>query len=380
MIVKIQFGKKKRNENLQFLINSTYSSRFIHMIPNEKRRQSLVYLSFDHWQTIERRLSIHNIQTGILNCSNTEYSNLCRSLTNERFVLLIPLINRRSTNINHFDIYSIEHFNYQYILKWLCKTLENHVNKHFDWIELPNEKRSILQFRFPSHSTVPIYYFTLLYRYGSMINFHYEIQSNETFQIEFSFENSSRQTYIYNNRNLRHELYSYRSLNSFLACLTINYQTLITFWFSLMNIYFFYEIYFLQSIIFWKKIFILNFISGIFCSIIVNYLSGELIDSILQMISFNLMQYSVNSNMLTLIRTDFLVYSTMSKWILYPMMIGLHILLGLSFRWYLKKQFGRLTYDVSEKTISEEFTCGINVFFVLEKIRFEYLHVNSSHI
>ena len=47
------------------------------------------------------------------------------------------------------------------------------------------------------------------------------------------------------------------------------------------------------------------------------------------------------------IRNDLFVYSIMSKWILYPAMILLHIGMGLCFRWYLKEKFGRITNDVS---------------------------------
>ena len=105
MIVKIQFGKK-----IPFIFIMFYfllKIRFVHLLPNEEHRQSLIHLPSKQWEIIERRLSIFNIQTGILNCSNNEYSNLCRTLNNERFILLIPSINRRSTNIYFYNIYSI---------------------------------------------------------------------------------------------------------------------------------------------------------------------------------------------------------------------------------------------------------------------------------
>ncbi|CAF4396009.1 unnamed protein product, partial [Rotaria sp. Silwood2] len=152
---------------------------FIHLLPNEKRRQSIIYLSPDKWQIIERRLSLFNIQTGILSCSNNEYSNLCRTLNTERFILLVPTINRRSINIYSYNIDSMKNYNYQYILKWLSKTLENHINKNFDWYELSTKNRSVLEFQINSNlyaSIIPIYYFTLLYRYGSVINFRLNFQ------------------------------------------------------------------------------------------------------------------------------------------------------------------------------------------------------------
>jgi len=323
-------------------------TRFIHLLPNEKHRQSLINLPSNQWNIIERRLSIFNIQTGILNCSNNEYSNLCRTLNNERFILLVPSINRRSTNIYAYDIYLIEHYNYQYILKWLSKTLENHVKKNFDWYELPKEKRSVLEFQINSKSllsTIPIYYFTLLYRYGSIINFHLNYQENKNFQIKFSFLNSTLNTYIYKDNS--YELYSFRSLNIFLSCLTINTQTLIYIYFIILNIYFLYDIYLLQSLSLVKKILMINIISGFLWSICLTCMSMENIDYILQMISFYLIKYSQNSMILIYLRNDLFIYSIMSKWILYPSMILLHIGMGLCFRWYLKEKFGIITNDVS---------------------------------
>jgi len=236
------------------------------------------------------------------------------------------------------------------MLKWLSKTLENHVQKDFDWYELPQENRSVLEFQINSKSlssTLPIYYFTLLYRYGSIINFHINYQENENFQLKFSFRNSSSNIYIYNHLNNLHEFYSYRSLNIFLSCLTINIQTLISIYFILLNIYFLYDIYFVQSLSLMKKILMINIISGFFCSICLTYISTEQIDYILQMISFYLIKFSQDSIILMYLRNDLFVYSIMSKWILYPIMILLHIGIGLCFRWYLKEKFGRITNDVS---------------------------------
>jgi len=289
-----------------------------------------------------------NIQTGILNCSNIKYSNLCRTLNNERFLLLAPSINRRSTNVYSYDISSIKHYDYQYILKWLSRTLENHVQKDFDWYELPKTKRSILEFQINSKSlssTLPIYYFTLLYRYGSIINFYLNFQDNKNFQIKFFYQNSTTNTYIY--KDPIHELYSFRSLNIFLSCLTINTQSLIYIYFIILNIYFLYDIYLVQSLSLLKKIFMINIISGFLWSICLTYISMENIDYILQMISFYLIKSSENSKILMDLRNDIFIYSIMSKWILYPTMIILHIGMGLCFRWYLKEKFGRSTNDVS---------------------------------
>jgi hypothetical protein len=324
-------------------------TRFIHLLPNEKHRQSLINLPFNQWHIIERRLSIFNIQTGILNCSNNEYSNLCRTLNNERFILLIPSINRRSTNIYSYNIYSIEHYNYQYILKWLNKILEKHVKKDFDWYELPKEKRSVIEFKINSKSLLSISYFTLLYRYGSIINFHLNLQENENFQIKYLFLNSTINTYIYKNNS--HELYSFRSLNIFLSCLTINTQTLMYIYFIILNIYFLYDIYLVQSLSLLKKILIINIISGFLWSICLTCMLTDNIDYILQMISFYLIKYSENSKILIYLRNDLFVYSIMSKWILYPAMIILHIGMGLCFRWYLKEKLGRITNDVSYNKI-----------------------------
>ncbi|CAF2493808.1 unnamed protein product [Rotaria sp. Silwood2] len=83
---------------------------FIHLLPNEKRRQSIIYLSPDKWQIIERRLSLFNIQTGILSCSNNEYSNLCRTLNTERFILLVPTINRHQGSNEHTNNTLLQYF------------------------------------------------------------------------------------------------------------------------------------------------------------------------------------------------------------------------------------------------------------------------------
>jgi hypothetical protein len=91
----------------------------------------------------------------------------------------------------------------------------------------------------------------------------------------------------------------------------------------------------------------INIISGFFCSICLTYISTEQIDYILQMISFYLIKFSQDSIILMYLRNDLFVYSIMSKWILYPIMILLHIGIGLCFRWYLKEKFGRITNDVS---------------------------------
>lgn len=340
--------KTENNPWLFFYIYFLLQSRFIHLLPDEQNRESLVYLPINQWEIIERRLSMFNIQTGILNCSTIEYSNLCRTLNNERFVLLIPSLNRRSTNIYSYDIYSIKHFDYQYILKWLSKTLENHIKKDFYWYKLSKDKRSVLEFQINSKSYVsilPIYYFTLLYRYGLIINFHLNYHSNENFQIKYSFQNSSLDTYIYKDNS--HELYSFRSLNIFLSCLTINTQTLMYIYFIILNIYFLYDIYLVQSLSLLRKIFIINITSGFLWSICLTYMSTGNIDYILQMIAFYLIKLSENSKILMYLRNDLFIYSIMSKWILYPAMIILHIGIGLCFRWYLKEKFGRTTNEVS---------------------------------
>jgi hypothetical protein len=252
-----------------------------------------------------------------------------------------------------YEISSTKHYDYQYILKWLSKTLENHVNKDFDWYELPTEKRSVLEFQINSNSlssVLPIVYFTLLYRYGSNINFRLNFQENQPFQIKFSLHNSSTNTYIYNNINNSyniHELYSFRSLNIFLSCLTINTQILMWIYFIILNIYFLYDIYLVQSLSLLKKIFMINIISAFLCSLSLTYVSTENIDFVLQIISFYLIKYSQNSELLMFIRNDLFIYSIMSKWILYPTMIMLHIAIGLGFRWYLKEKYGRMTNDVS---------------------------------
>ncbi|CAF2365334.1 unnamed protein product [Rotaria sp. Silwood2] len=327
---------------------------FIHLLPNEKRRQSIIYLSPDKWQIIERRLSLFNIQTGILSCSNNEYSNLCRTLNTERFILLVPTINRRSINIYSYNIDSMKNYNYQYILKWLSKTLENHINKNFDWYELSTKNRSVLEFQINSNlyaSIIPIYYFTLLYRYGSVINFRLNFQENKNFQIKYSFQNSTLNSYIYSNKNNSYnnyyELYSYRSLNIFLSCLTINIHTLMFIYFIILNIYFLYDIYLVQSLLLFKKILIINIISGLLWLLCINYISTNTIDYILQMISFYLIKFSQNSRILMFIRNDLFICSIISKWILYSSMIIVHIGIGLCFRWYLKEKFGSTTYDVS---------------------------------
>lgn len=329
--------------------------RFVHILPNEQYRQSFIYLSQNKWKTIERRLSFFNIQTGTLNCSNNEYSKLCRTLNSERFILLVPSINKRSISIYSHILSSIHDYNYQYILKWLRKTLEHHMNKDFDWYELVQEKRSVLEFQIDSNSfssILPIYYFTLLYRYGSMINFNINIQENKNFQIKYAFQNSTTNTYIYGNINNSysdHELYTYKSLNIFLSCLTINIQTLIYIYFIILNIYFLYDIYLVQSIVLLlKKILIINILSGFLWIIFLTFVSTERIDYILQMISFHLLKYSQNSIILMFIRNDIYLYSIMSKSNLYSMIIVLHVTIGLCFRWYLKEKFGGITYDVSK--------------------------------
>jgi hypothetical protein len=183
-----------------------------------------------------------------------------------------------------------------------------------------------------------------------MINFRLNFQENKNFQIKFSFQNSQTKTYIYNNINNSlnsHELYSFRSLNIFLSCLTVNTQTLMYLYFIILNIYFLYDIYLVQSLSLLKKILMINIISGLLGSICLSYMSTETIDYFLQMISFYLMEFSQKSKILMYIRNDLFVYSIISKWILYPAMIILHIGMGLCFRWYLKGKFGRMTNDVS---------------------------------
>ncbi|CAF1635475.1 unnamed protein product, partial [Adineta ricciae] len=330
---------------------------FVHILPNEQFRESLVHLSFDKWRTIERRLAINNIQTGIVNCSNNEYSNLCRTLTNERFVLLLPSTNRWLPKIYSYEIYSIKHYDYQYILRWLSKTLDNHLKKDFDWYEVSREKRSSIELRMNSQfysSTIPIYYFTLLYRYHSNMNFDLHFHEHQPLQIRFSLHNSSLHTYVYNDLTKIHnfhELYSYRSLNIFLSYLTINFQTLIYVYYLILNIYFLYDIYLVQSMSLMKKIFMINVISGFFWSLCLICLSTDRIDQYLQIVAFHFIKYSHQSTILMFIRNDLFIYSTMSKWILYPILISLHISIGLCFRWYLKEKFGRMTADLPNDVI-----------------------------
>lgn len=308
----------------------------------------MIELPEDHWKGIERRLSIFNIQTGMLNCSEREYSNLCRTLHNERFVLLIPSINRRSSNIYFYNIYSKTHYDYQYLLNWICQTLQYHGNQNFDWYELPEEKRSVLQFRINSNSLpsgLPIWYFTLLYRYGSVVHFHRNLAKDQPLQLKYSFQNSSIDIYLYNTADHLHEYHSYRSINFFLSCLTINTQTIMSIYFILLNIYFLYDIYFVQSLSLLKKILLINIISGLFCSICLTWLSMKSFDYVLQMFAFHFIRLSSNSSLLMSFRTDLFTYSIMSKWILYPSMIVLHLIMGLCFRWYLKGR--RTMHDVS---------------------------------
>ena len=325
-------------------------NRLVHLVPKEQLRQSFVYVSSEKWHLIEHRLSIFNIQTGILNCSDIDYSHLCRTLNLERFILLVPSINHRSNYVYSYDIYSIKHYNYQSILKWLRGTLEYHVNKDFDWHELSTHKRSVLEFQIAFLSSLPIYYFSLLYRYGSIIDFRLNFQENTNFEIRFLFQNSNIDTYIYNNKNNSHnfhEFYSYRSLTTFLSFLTINTQTLMYIYFIILNIYVLYDVYLVQSLSLFKKFLIINIMSGLFWFICLIYISTESIDYILQMISFYLIKLSQNSKILMSLRNDLFIYSTISKWMLYSVMIILHVGIGLCFRWYLKEKFGRMLNDVS---------------------------------
>ena len=308
----------------------------------------MIELPVDRWNQIERRLSIFNIQTGILHCSDREYSNLCRALNNERFVLLIPSINRRSSNIYSYNIYSTHHYDYQYLLHWLSQTLQYHGKQNFDWYELPQEKRSVFEFRINSNSfssNLPIWYYTLLYRYGSVIHFHVNLEENHRpFQLTFSLHNSSSHSYLYNARDHLQEFHSYRSLNFFLSWLTINTQTIMSMYFILLNIYLLYDVYFVQSLSLLKKIFLINFISGLFCSICLISISTKRFDYLLQMLSFYFIRQSQDDAIFMQLKNDLFVYSIVSKWILYPSMIFLHIVMGLCFRWLLK---GRIMHDVS---------------------------------
>lgn len=344
MIVKIRFGKTNEEEQEE---EKMFLCRLVHVLPNSDRRRSLIQLPSNQWTKIERRLSMFNIQTGILHCSDREYSKLCRTLQNERFILLIPLINRRSSDIYSYNIYSTHHYDYQYLLHWLSQTLQYHGQQNFDWYEFPQEKRSIFEFRIHSNSfssNLPLWYFTLLYRYGSVMNFHINLDEHHRFQLTYSFHNSSLHTYIYNAPNHFDEYYSYRSVNFFLSCLTINTQTIMSMYFILLNVYFLYEIYFIQSLGLLKKIFMINFLSIVFCSICLTSISMKIFDDFLQMISFQFIQQSQNYSILLQLRNDLFVYSIISKWIRYPSMIVLHIILGLCFRWYFK---GRIIHDVS---------------------------------
>ena len=328
--------------------------RFVHILPHEQQRQTLIHLTTDKWQAIERRLSALNIQTGLLNCTNHDYSNLCRTLNNERFVLLAPSMHRRSTKLYTYDIFSSRHYDYQYILKWLSKTLDVHSHSDFDWYGSATEHRSMLEYRINSDapsSTLPIHYFTLLYRYGSSVHFRLIRDKQQTVQITFLLHNSPNHTYIYNEKNIAlsaHEIYSYRPLDQFLACVTISTRTLMSIYFVVLNVYLSYDLYLVQSFALAKKIFALNLISACLWSTCFTYVSTSSLDSGLQMGAFYLIKYSHSSLMLTHLRNDLFVYSLMPKWMLSLLMVSLHVTLGLSFRWYLKKKLGRMISDVSD--------------------------------
>ena len=330
--------------------------RFVHILPHEQQRQTLIHLTTDKWQAIERRLSALNIQTGLLNCTNHDYSNLCRTLNSERFVLLAPSLHRRSTKLYTYDILSSRHFDYQYILKWLSKTLDVHSHNDFDWYGSAAEHRSVLEFRINSDapsSTLPIHYFTLLYRYGASVHFRLIRDEKQNVQITFLLHNSPNHTYIYNEKNNSlnsPEIYSYRSINQFLACVTISTHTLMLIYFVVLNIYLSYDLYLMQSFALAKKILALNVISACLWSTCFTYVSTSSLDSGLQTGAFYLIKYSHSSLLLTHLRNDLFVYSRMSKWILYLTMMLLHVALGLSFRWYLKKKLGRVMSDVSDKS------------------------------
>lgn len=331
--------------------------RFVHFLPSDQYRRTSTYLSPDQWHHIERRLAAFQIQTGVFDCSSADLSNICRTMSVERFVLLVPSRQQRSMKMYNYDIRSTKHYDYQSILQWLSQTLETHVQNDPDRYDSAKENRSVLAFHINANqysSFVPLYYFTLLYRYGSAIQFRLNIEEQQTFGIKFSFLNSSTNTYRYNDRENSHESYSFRALNLFLSCLTINTHTLMSIYFLLLNIYFLYDIYLVQSFSWMKKIFMINLISVFLWSTCFIYISTERIDSLLQIFAFHIMRLSQDSKMLMCLRKDFFVYSLMSRWILYPMITLIHVTIGLCFRWYLTERFGRTTDQVRRASLRRQ--------------------------
>jgi hypothetical protein len=331
--------------------------RFVHLLPTDRFRQTSTHLSSADWHLIERRLSAFQIQTGVFNCSTGDLSNICRTMSVERFVLLVPSRNGRSMKMYNYDIRSTKHYDYQSVLHWLSQTLETHVQKDVDRFDSTKENRSVLEFHIngnPYSSVVPLYYFSLLYRYGSTIDFRLKSKEEQRFEIKYSFLNSSTHTYVYNDRENSHESYSFRALNLFLSCLTINTHTLMSIYFLLLNIYFLYDIYLVQSFSWMKKIVMINLISVVLWSTCFIYVATERIDSVLQMLAFHFIRFSQDSKMLMCLRNDFFVYSIMSKWILYPMLTLIHVTIGLCFRWYLTERFGRTTDQVRKEFLSHE--------------------------
>ena len=257
-----------------------------------------------------------------------------------------------------YDIRSTKHYDDQSIVQWLSQTLDSHVQKDLDRYESAKENRSVLEFHIHGNqysSFLPLYYFPLLYRYGSIIHFRLLISEEQRpFQIKFAFLNSSQETYRYNSRENSHETYSFRSLNLFLSSLTINTHTLMSIYFILLNIYFLYDIYLVQSFSWMKKILVINLISAFLWSTCFIYISTERIDSVLQLLAFHFIRWSEESKILMCLRNDFFVYSIMSKWLLYPMLMLIHVTIGLCFRWYLRERFGRMTDQVCRVRFSEE--------------------------
>jgi hypothetical protein len=293
-----------------------------------------------------------HIQTGHFNCSHDDYSTVCRVLTNERFVLLVPSLNQRTSKIYSYDIFSAKHYDYQYILKWLSKTLNNHMDNDRHSSTIHREHRSIIEFRINTNtmsSLLPIHYFTLFYRYGSIIDFRCQIEENQVLQVTFIFRNSSNNIYVYNQNDYAHhahEFVSFRSLNMFLSCLTINCHTLMSIYFIVLNIYLFYDIYLIHWLTWMKKIVLINVLSACLWSLCFIYMSIEHVDSILQMLAFYFLRWSQSSIILMYIRHDLFVYSIMSKWIFYSTMFLLHVAIGLAFRWYLREKFGTIITQV----------------------------------
>ena len=300
---------------------------------------------------IDRRLTTFQIRTGSFSCSTHDLSNVCRTSKNERFLLFVPSWTRRTHSIYSLDLFSMENLDFSYVFHWLSKTLKNHVEN--DRI-LSDENRSTIEFEIPQNSislSLPLHFYTLFYRYGSIVNFRLtSIDDDQTFRIKFFFRNSTRNVYIFNdpmNSFNRHEFHSFRSLNFFLSLLTINIHTLISFYFIVLNIFFFYDVYLVQSLSWLKKIVMINLISAVFWSFSFVYISTDKLDEILQTFAFYFVRSSRHSSILMCLRNDLFTYSIMSKSIFYPLMAFFHVAIGFCFRFYLKEKFGRMSNAVS---------------------------------